>query len=105
MILRLIVNCIQLIKRNNNMDKEKKSIIIHYIKEFLILFTGIAILIFLLWYHSFNFSVKLFSLWIFIFNAVLFSFWLWISKSKSWEKVIAGIYFIIMEWIILVGGR
>ena len=87
------------------MDQEKKSIVIYYIKEFLIIFTGIAILIFLLWYHKFSFSIKLLSLWIFIFNAVLFSFWLWVSKNKTWEKIIVGIYFIILEWIILVGGR
>ena len=71
------------VTRNNKMDQEKKSIVIYYVKEFLIIFTGIAILIFLLWYHKFSFSIKLLSLWIFIFNAVLFSFWLWVSKNKS----------------------
>ncbi|MBJ12769.1 MAG: hypothetical protein CMG62_06795 [Candidatus Marinimicrobia bacterium] len=87
------------------MDQEKKSIIMHYIKEFLVAFTGVAILAVLLWYHKFNFSIKLLSLWMFIFNAVLFSFWLWKSKNKTWEKGVVGIYFILLEWIILIGGR
>tara|TARA_Y100001970_G_scaffold70159_2_gene89332 strand:- start:2200 stop:2463 length:264 start_codon:yes stop_codon:yes gene_type:complete len=87
------------------MDQERKSIIIHYIKEFLIFFSGLIILIGLLWYHNFNFSIRLLSLWIFVFNAVLFSFWLWTTKNKTWEKSIVGIYFILLEWIILIGGR
>ena len=87
------------------MEQDKKSALIHYLQEFVIAIIGIAILLGLLWYSDFNFSVRILSLWIFLFNGILFTFWLWKSDAKNWEKAVAGIYFILVEIIILLGGK
>ena len=36
---------------------------------------------------------------------VLFTFCLWKSDAKNWEKTIAGLYFLLVEIIILLGGK
>ena len=87
------------------MEQDKKSALIHYLEEFVIAIIGIAILLGLLWYSNFNFSVRILSLWIFLFNGILFTFWLWKSDAKNWEKAIAALYFILVEIIILLGGK
>ena len=87
------------------MEQDKKSALIHYLQEFVIAIIGIAIFLGLLWYSNFNFSVRILSLWIFLFNGILFTFWLWKSDAKNWEKVVAALYFILVEIIILLGGK
>ena len=87
------------------MEQDKKSALIHYLEEFVIAIIGIAIFLGLLWYSNFNFSVRILSLWIFLFNGILFTFWLWKSDAKNWEKAIASLYFILVEIIILLGGK
>ena len=87
------------------MEQDKKSALIHYLEEFVIAIIGIAIFLGLLWYSNFNFSVRILSLWIFLFNGILFTFWLWKSDAKNWEKSIAALYFILVEIIILLGGK
>ena len=87
------------------MEQDKKSALIHYLEEFVIAIIGIAIFLGLLWYSNFNFSVRILSLWIFLFNGILFTFWLWKSDAEKWEKAVAGIYFILVEIIILLGGK
>ena len=87
------------------MEQDKKSALIHYLEEFVIAIIGIAIFLGLLWYSDFNFSVRILSLWIFLFNGILFTFWLWKSDAKNWEKAIAALYFILVEIIILLGGK
>ena len=87
------------------MEQDKKTALIHYLEEFVIAIIGIAILLGLLWYSDFNFSVRILSLWIFLFNGILFTFWLWKSDAKNWEKAVAALYFILVEIIILLGGK
>ncbi len=87
------------------MEQDKKSALIHYLEEFVIAIIGMAIFLGLLWYSNFNFSVRILSLWIFLFNGILFTFWLWKSDAKNWEKAIAALYFILVEIIILLGGK
>ena len=87
------------------MEHYKKTALIHYIEESVIAIIGIAIFLGLLWYSDFNFSVRILSLWVFLFNGILFTFWLWKSDSKNWEKVVAALYFILVEIIILLGGK
>ena len=87
------------------LEQDKKSALIHYLEEFVIAIIGIAIFLGLLWYSNFNFSVRILSLWIFLFNGILFTFWLWKSDAKNWEKAIAALYFILVEIIILLGGK
>ena len=87
------------------LEQDKKTALIHYIEEFVIAIIGIAIFLGLLWYSDFNFSVRILSLWIFLFNGILFTFWLWKSDTKNWEKVVAALYFILVEIIILLGGK
>jgi hypothetical protein len=90
---------------NFKLEQNNKITLIHYIKEFVIAIIGIAILLGLLWYGDFNFGVRVLSIWIFLFNGVLFTFWLWKSDAKNWEKTIAGLYFLLIEIIILLGGK
>ena len=87
------------------MEQDKKTALIHYLDESVIARFGIAILLGLLWYSDFNFSVRILSLWIFLFNGILFTFWLWKSDAKNWEKAVAALYFILVEIIILLGGK
>ena len=87
------------------MEQDKKTALIHYLEESAIAIIGIAIFLGLLWYSDFNFSVRILSLWIFLFNGILFTFWLWNSDAKNWEKVVAALYFILVEIIILLGGK
>ena len=87
------------------MEQDKKPALIHYLEEFVIAIIGIAIFLGLLWYSNFNFSVRILSLWIFLFNGILFTFWLWKSDAKNWEKAVAALYFILVEIIILLGGK
>ena len=87
------------------MEQDKKTVLIHYIEKSIIAIIGIAIFLGLLWYSNFNFSVRILSLWIFLFNGILFTFWLWKSDAKNWEKAIAALYFILVEIIILLGGK
>ena len=87
------------------MEQDKKNALIHYLEESVIAIIGIAIFLGLLLYSNFNFSVRILSLWIFLFNGILFTFWLWKSDAKNWEKAIAALYFILVEIIILLGGK
>ena len=87
------------------MEQDKKTALIHYIEESVIAIIGIAIFLGLLWYSDFNISVRVLSLWIFLFNGILFTFWLWKSNTKPWEKAVVGLYFILVEIIILLGGK
>ena len=82
------------------MDENQKSLVVHYLTEFIIGSIGLGILTVLLWFREFEISLQLFSAWIFIFNCVLFAYWVWKSETKVWEKSIAGIYFILIEIII-----
>ena len=77
----------------------------YYIKEFILSLIGLAILAGLFWYYKFELTIRLLSIWVFIFNGVLMGFWIWKSNSKSWEKGFIGLYFILVEIIILLGGR
>ena len=76
------------------MDEEKKSVLIHYVTEFILFAVGLGILFLILLIRDFQF------LWVFLYNGILFTYWLWINNSKMWEKVIVGLYFIIVEIII-----
>ena len=87
------------------LEQDKKAALIHYLEECLIAIIGIAIFLGLLWYSDFNISVRVLSLWIFLFNGILFTFWLWKSNTKNWEKVVVGLYFILVEIIILLDGK
>ena len=87
------------------MEQDKKTALIHYLEESVIAIIGIAIFLGLLWYNDFNFSVRILSLWIFLFNGILFTFWLWKSDAKNWEKGVVALYFILVEIIILLGGK
>ena len=87
------------------LEQDKKTALIHYIEESVIAIIGIAIFLGLLWYSDFNISVRVLSLWIFLFNGVLFTFWLWKSNTKNWEKAVVGLYFILVEIIILLDGK
>ena len=82
------------------MDEEKKSVLIHYLTEFILFTIGIGILFLILFIRDFQFSWGVSSLWVFLYNGILFTYWLWINKSKMWEKVIMGLYFILVEIII-----
>ena len=87
------------------LEQDKETALIHYLEESVIAIIGIAIFLGLLWYSDFNFSVRILSLWIFLFNGILFTFWLWKSDTKNWEKTVAALYFILVEIIILLGGK
>ena len=87
------------------LEQDKKTALIHYLEESVIAIIGIAIFLSLLWYSEFNISVRVLSLWIFLFNGILFTFWLWKSNTKNWEKAVVGLYFILVEIIILLGGK
>ena len=80
------------------MDENQKSLVVHYLTEFIIGSIGLGILAVLLWFREFEISLQLFSAW--IFNGVLFAYWVWKSETKVWEKSNAGIYFILIEIII-----
>ena len=87
------------------MEQDKKTALIHYIEESVIAIIEIAIFLGLLWYSDFIISVRVLSLWIFLFNGILFTFWLWKSNTKNWEKAVVGLYFILVEIIILLDGK
>ena len=87
------------------MEQDKKTALIHYLEESVIAIIGITIFLSLLWYSEFNISVRVLSLWIFLFNGILFTFWIWKSNTKNWEKSVVGLYFILVEIIILLGGK
>ena len=87
------------------MEEQQKQIWAHYIKEFTLILLGILIFAGLFWYYKFEFSIRLLSIWIFIFNGVLMGYWAWQSNLKSWEKGILGFYFILVQIVILLGGR
>ena len=82
------------------MDEEKKSILIHYLTEFILFVIGVGILFLILFIKDFQFSWSIISLWVFLYNGILFTYWLWKNNSKLWEKIIIGIYFILLEIII-----
>ena len=82
------------------MDEEKKSVLIHYLTEFILFAIGLGILFLILFIREFQFSWSVASLWVFLYNGILFTYWLWIDNSKVWEKVIVGLYFILVEIII-----
>ena len=82
------------------MDEEKKSILIHYLTEFILFVIGIGILFLILFIRNFQFSWSIISLWVFLYNGILFTYWLWKNNSRLWEKIIIGIYFILLEIII-----
>ena len=56
------------------MNKEKKSLIIHYIEEFVIISLGLLILLGLLSFTNFTFTLTLLSIWVFLFNAIIFTY-------------------------------
>ena len=87
------------------MDQNQKLLWAHYIKEFILGLTGIAILTALFWYNNFEITIRLLSIWVFIYNGILMAFWIWQSNSKSWEKGIVLSYFTMVEIIILLGGK
>tara|TARA_B100001123_G_scaffold437476_1_gene569772 strand:+ start:9126 stop:9389 length:264 start_codon:yes stop_codon:yes gene_type:complete len=87
------------------LNQNQKLLWVNYIKEFILSFIGLAILAGLFWYYKFELTIRLLSIWVFIFNGVLMGFWIWKSNSKSWEKGVVVLYFILMEIIILLGGR
>ena len=82
------------------MDENKRSIIIHYLTEFILIGIGIGILFVLLFIKDFNFSWNIASLWVFLYNGILFTYWLWKNDAKAWEKAIVGSYFLLIEIII-----
>ena len=82
------------------MDENKKSLLIHYVTEFILGSIGVGIFVILLYMNQFNFSLNIISLWVFIYNGVLFAYWIWKSDAKIWENSIAGIYLLIIEIII-----
>lgn len=82
------------------MDENKRSLLIHYVTEFILGSIGVGIFVILLYMNQFNFSLNIISLWVFIYNGVLFAYWIWKSDVKIWEKSIAGIYLLIIEIII-----
>ena len=82
------------------MDEEKKSVLIHYLTEFILFAIGLGTLFLILFIRDFQFSWGVVSLWVFLYNGILFTYWLWINNSKMWEKVILGLYFILVEIII-----
>ena len=82
------------------MDEEKKSILIHYLTEFILFVIGVGILFLILFIKDFQFSWSIISLWVFLYNGILFTYWLWKNNSRLWEKIIIGIYFILLEIII-----
>lgn len=82
------------------MDEEKKSILIHYLTEFILFTIGIGMLFLILFLKNFQFSWGIASLWVFLYNGVLFTYWLWKNNSNVWEKTIIGTYFILVEIII-----
>ena len=82
------------------MDEEKKSILIHYLTQLILFVIGIGILFLILFIKDFQFSWSIISLWVFLYNGILFTYWLWKNNSRLWEKIIIGIYFILLEIII-----
>lgn len=82
------------------MDEEKKSILIHYLTQLILFVIGIGILFLILFIKDFQFSWSIISLWVFLYNGILFTYWFWKNNSKLWEKIIIGIYFILLEIII-----
>ena len=71
------------------MDENQKSLVVHYLIEFIFGSIGLGILAVLLWFREFEISFQIFSAWIFIFNSVLFAYWVWESETKVWKKSIA----------------
>ena len=82
------------------MDEEKKSVLIHYLTEFILFTIGLGILFLILFIRDFQFSWGVASLWVFLYNGILFTYWLSINNSKMWERVIVSLYFILVEIII-----
>ena len=82
------------------MDDKKKSLLIHFLTEFILIGIGIGILVILLFIKDFQFSWNIASLWVFLYNGILFTYWLWKNDSKLWEKSIIGAYFVLIEIII-----
>ena len=82
------------------MDEEKKSVLIHYLTEFILFAIGLGILLLILFIRDFQFSWGVASLWVFLYNGILFTYWQWMNNSKMWERAIMGLYFILVEMII-----
>ena len=82
------------------MDEEKKSVLIHYLTEFILFAIGLGILFLILFIRDFQFSWGVASLWVFLYNGILFTYWLSINNSKVWERIIVSLYFILVEIII-----
>ena len=55
------------------MDEEKKSVLIHYVTEFILFAIGLGILFLILFMRDFQFSWKIASLWVFLYNGILFT--------------------------------
>ena len=64
------------------MDENKRSLLIHYVTEFILGSIGVGIFVILLYMNQFNFSLNIISLWVFIYNGVLFAYWIWKSDAK-----------------------
>ena len=82
------------------MDENKRSLLIHYITEFILGSIGIGIFVILLYFNEFDLSLNIVSLWVFLYNGILFTYWIWKNDAKIWEKTIAGCYLLIIEIII-----
>ena len=70
------------------MDENKKSLLIHYITEFILGSIGIGIFVILLYFNEFDLSLNIVSLWVFLYNGILFTYWIWKSDAKIWEKLL-----------------
>ena len=70
------------------MDENKRSLLIHYVTEFILGSIGVGIFVILLYMNQFNFSLNIISLWVFIYNGVLFAYWIWKSDAKIWENLL-----------------
>lgn len=82
------------------LDENKKSLLIHYLTEFILGSIGVGVFVILLYLNQFSFSLDIISLWVFLYNGILFTYWIWRSDAKIWEKSIAGGYFLLIEVII-----
>ena len=79
------------------MDEEKKSVLIHYLTEFILFAIGLGILLLILFIRDFQFSWGVASLWVFLYNGILFTYWRCKNNSKMLEKGIVSLYFILVE--------
>ena len=65
------------------MDENKRSLLIHYITEFILGSIGIGIFVILLYFNEFDLSLNIVSLWVFLYNGILFTYWIWKSDANN----------------------